>query len=118
MITGLPGLIATPWISTSPSSAITSAVKSRVPADEPAETITRSFAATASRIRSRISAYSSGVFGYRVHRHPRESSQAEAKSVFDSTTWPGSGRWPCGISSEPVGTNPTRTVATSTPAMP
>ena len=39
---GLPGLIASPWQTTSPSRATTVAVRSRAPTDEPAETTTTS----------------------------------------------------------------------------
>ena len=101
--TGWPGRIATPCTSTSPRSAITRAVKSSVPADEPALITTMSARSSASSTAARRRAKSSGIGGERSASAPHSRAAAASMSEFESTISPGPASAPGGTSSEPVG---------------
>ncbi len=106
--TGLPGLMFTPWTTTLPSSAITGAVKSSRPADEPAFTATRSASASASSIAARSSAASSPMIGRCRASAPHSTAMAESMAELKSMIMPRSSGLPGSTSSEPVGMTATR----------
>ena len=106
---GLPGLIASPWQTTSPSRATTAAVRSRAPTDEPAETTTTSSSATAPASTRSSSAASSGTIPRCTGSPPASRTSPASAGAQASRTWPGDGDAVlAGTTSSPVETIPTR----------
>ena len=87
----MPGMIVTPWTSTSPPArSMADFVKSRAPAEEPPITSTASKVAVASRMTRAISSTSSRIPVWRTALPPRASMSLASTVEFDSMMVPGS----------------------------
>ena len=106
---GLPGLIASPWQTISPSRPATVAVRSRAPTEEPAETTTTSSSAMLSPRARSSSAASSGTIPRSTGSPPASRTSPARAGAQASRTWPGASvRVLGGTISSPVEMIPTR----------
>ena len=104
---GLPGFMAMPWYSTSPSSRMTRAEKSSRPAEEPAFRMTISHSEAALATMALIWSNLSGTMGYTFASAPHCRTMAEKMEPLNSRISPGLGSVQGGIISSPVGMMPT-----------